>query len=167
MYVIKRDGKKEAVKFDKITARIIKMCYGLDPLVSPEAVAIKVIEGIYDGVSTPDLDNLAAEVAAAKTIDHPDYALLASRIAVSNLHKETKKSFSDVMEDLYTFIDPKTNKPAALIATDVYEIIKKNSELLDSVLIYDRDFKYDYFGFKTLSRSYLLKINGEIYFELD
>ena len=162
MYVIKRDGKKEAVKFDKITARIIKMCYGLDPLVSPEAVAIKVIEGIYDGVSTPDLDNLAAEVAAAKTIDHPDYALLASRIAVSNLHKETKKSFSDVMEDLYTFIDPKTNKPAALIATDVYEIIKKNSELLDSVLIYDRDFKYDYFGFKTLSRSYLLKINGEI-----
>ena len=162
MYVIKRDGKKEAVKFDKITARIIKMCYGLDPLVSPEAVSIKVIEGIYDGVSTPDLDNLAAEVAAAKTIDHPDYALLASRIAVSNLHKETKKSFSDVMEDLYTFIDPKTNKPAALIATDVYEIIKKNSELLDSVLIYDRDFKYDYFGFKTLSRSYLLKINGEI-----
>jgi len=162
MYVIKRDGKKEAVKFDKITARIIKMCYGLDPLVSPEAVAIKVIEGIYDGVSTPDLDNLAAEVAAAKTIDHPDYALLASRIAVSNLHKETKKSFSDVMEDLYTFIDPKTNKPAALIATDVYEIIKKNSELLDSVIIYDRDFKYDYFGFKTLSRSYLLKINGEI-----
>ena len=92
MYVVKRDGKKEPVKFDKITARIIKMCYGLDPLVSPEAVAMKVIEGIYDGVSTSDLDNLAAEVAAAKTIDHPDYALLASRIAVSNLHKETKKT---------------------------------------------------------------------------
>ena len=93
MYVVKRGSKKEPVKFDKITARIIKMCYGLDPLVSPEAVAMKVIEGIYDGVSTSDLDNLAAEVAAAKTIDHPDYALLASRIAVSNLHKETKKTF--------------------------------------------------------------------------
>ncbi len=162
MYVIKRDGRKEAVKFDKITARIIKMCYGLDPLVSPEAVAMKVIEGIYDGVTTTVLDNLAAEVAAAKTIDHPDYALLASRIAVSNLHKETKKSFSDVMEDLYKYIDPKTGQRASLIADDVYEVISNNRELLDSSIIYDRDFRYDYFGFKTLTRSYLLKTNGEI-----
>lgn len=162
MYVIKRDGRKEAVKFDKITARIIKMCYGLDPLVSPEAVAMKVIEGIYDGVSTTDLDNLAAEVAAAKTIDHPDYALLASRIAVSNLHKETKKSFSDVMEDLYKYIDPKTGQRASLLADDVYEVIMNNREMLDSSIIYDRDFRYDYFGFKTLTRSYLLKMNGEI-----
>jgi ribonucleoside-diphosphate reductase alpha subunit len=162
MYVIKRDGRKEAVKFDKITARIIKMCYGLDPLVSPEAVAMKVIEGIYDGVSTTDLDNLAAEVAAAKTIDHPDYALLASRIAVSNLHKETKKSFSDVMEDMYKYIDPKTGQRASLLADDVYEVIMNNRDLLDSSIIYDRDFRYDYFGFKTLTRSYLLKLNGEI-----
>ena len=162
MYVIKRDGRKEAVKFDKITARIIKMCYGLDPLVSPEAVAMKVIEGIYDGVTTTVLDNLAAETAAAKTIDHPDYALLASRIAVSNLHKETKKSFSEVMEDLYTYVDPKTNQNAALIAQDVYEIIMENRDVLDSSIIYDRDFKYDYFGFKTLTRSYLLKIDGNI-----
>lgn len=162
MYVIKRDGRKEAVKFDKITARIVKMCYGLDPLVSPEAVAMKVIEGIYDGVSTTDLDNLAAEVAAAKTIDHPDYALLASRIAVSNLHKDTKKSFSDVMEDLYRYIDPKTNQPASLLADDVYEAIMNNREVLDSSIIYDRDFRYDYFGFKTLTRSYLLKLDGEI-----
>jgi ribonucleoside-diphosphate reductase alpha chain len=162
MYVIKRDGRKEAVKFDKITARIIKMCYGLDPLVSPEAVAMKVIEGIYDGVTTTVLDNLAAEVAAAKTIDHPDYALLASRIAVSNLHKETKKSFSDVMEDLYKYIDPKTGQRASLIADDVYEVITNNRELLDSSIIYDRDFRYDYFGFKTLTRSYLLRLNGEI-----
>ncbi|ASS50866.1 MAG: ribonucleoside-diphosphate reductase subunit alpha [Candidatus Fluviicola riflensis] len=162
MYVIKRDGRKEAVKFDKITARIIKMCYGLDPLVSPEAVAMKVIEGIYDGVSTTDLDNLAAEVAAAKTIDHPDYALLASRIAVSNLHKETKKSFSDVMEDMYKYIDPKTGQRASLLADDVYEVIMNNRDLLDSSIIYDRDFRYDYFGFKTLTRSYLLKMNGEI-----
>jgi ribonucleoside-diphosphate reductase alpha subunit len=162
MYVIKRDGRKEAVKFDKITARIIKMCYGLDPLVSPEAVAMKVIEGIYDGVTTTELDNLAAEVAAAKTIDHPDYALLASRIAVSNLHKETKKSFSDVMEDLYNYIDPKTNQRASLLADDVYEVIMNNRDFLDSSIIYDRDFKYDYFGFKTLSRSYLLKVDGKI-----
>jgi ribonucleoside-diphosphate reductase alpha chain len=162
MYVVKRDGRKEAVKFDKITARIVKMCYGLDPLVSPEAVAMKVIEGIYDGVSTTDLDNLAAEVAAAKTIDHPDYALLASRIAVSNLHKETKKVFSDVIEDMYSYIDPKTGQKAALVADDVYQVIMDNKELLDSSIIYDRDFRYDYFGFKTLTRSYLMKLEGII-----
>ena len=163
MYVVvKRDEKKEAVKFDKITARIIKMCYGLDPLVSPESVAMKVIEGIYDGVSTSDLDNLAAEVAAAKTIDHPDYALLASRIAVSNLHKETKKTFSEVMSDLYHYIDPKTNQKASLLADDVFNVIQEHKEILDSSIIYDRDFRYDYFGFKTLTRSYLMKLNGKI-----
>jgi len=162
MYVVKRDGRKEAVKFDKITARIIKMCYGLDPLVSPEAVAMKVIEGLFDGVTTTQLDNLAAEVAAAKTIDHPDYALLASRIAVSNLHKETKKTFSDVMTDLYEYIDPKTGENAALLAEDVFTIIMENKDRLDSSIIYDRDFRYDYFGFKTLTRSYLLKLNGAI-----
>ncbi len=162
MYVVKRDGRKEAVKFDKITARTVKMCYGLDPLVSPEAVAMKVIEGIYDGVSTTDLDNLAAEVAAAKTIDHPDYALLASRIAVSNLHKETKKSFSEVIEDMHAYIDPKTGQKAALVADDVHKIIMDNKELLDSSIIYDRDFRYDYFGFKTLTRSYLMKLEGVI-----
>lgn len=162
MYVVKRDGRKEAVKFDKITARIVKMCYGLDPLVSPEAVAMKVIEGIYDGVTTTALDNLAAEVAAAKTIDHPDYALLASRIAVSNLHKETKKTFSEVMEDMYNYVDPKTGQRASLIADDVYEIIMENKEVLDSSIIYDRDFRYDYFGFKTLTRSYLMKLDGQI-----
>ena len=162
MYVVKRDGRKEAVKFDKITARIVKMCYGLDPLVSPEAVAMKVIEGIYDGVTTSALDNLAAEVAAAKTIDHPDYALLASRIAVSNLHKETKKTFSEVMEDMYNYIDPKTGQRASLIADDVYQVIQDNKELLDSSIIYDRDFRYDYFGYKTLTRSYLMKLDGLI-----
>jgi len=162
MYVVKRDGRKEAVKFDKITARIVKMCYGLDPLVTPELVAMKVIEGIYDGVSTSDLDNLAAEVAAAKTIDHPDYALLASRIAVSNLHKETKKTFSEVMFDLYHYIDPKTGEKASLLAEDVYNVITENKETLDSSIIYDRDFRYDYFGFKTLTRSYLMKLNGKI-----
>ncbi len=162
MYVVKRDGRKEAVKFDKITARIIKMCYGLDPLVSPEVVAMKVIEGIYDGVTTTILDNLAAETAAAKTIDHPDYALLASRIAVSNLHKETKKTFSEVMYDMHNYIDPKTNQPASLVADDVFQIIMENKDLLDSSIIYDRDFRYDYFGFKTLTRSYLMKLENVI-----
>jgi ribonucleoside-diphosphate reductase alpha chain len=162
MYVVKRDGKQEAVKFDKITARIVKMCYGLDPLVSPEAVAMKVIEGLFDGVTTTELDNLAAEVAAAKTIDHPDYALLASRIAVSNLHKETKKTFSEVMHDLFYYVDSKTNESAALLADDVYQIIMDNKEALDSSIIYDRDFRYDYFGFKTLTRSYLMRLNGKI-----
>jgi ribonucleoside-diphosphate reductase alpha chain len=162
MYVVKRDGRQESVKFDKITARIVKMCYGLDPLVSPEVVAMKVIEGLFDGVSTTELDNLAAEVAAAKTIDHPDYALLASRIAVSNLHKETKKTFSEVMHDMYHYVDNKTNEPASLLADDVYQIIMDNKEVLDSSIIYDRDFRYDYFGFKTLTRSYLMRLYGKI-----
>ena len=162
MYVLKRDGRKEAVKFDKITARIKKMSYGLDPLVSPESVAMKVIEGLFDGVSTTQLDSLAAEVAAAKTIDHPDYALLASRISVSNLHKNTKKTFSETMEDLYHYIDPKTNQNASLLAEDVFNIIQENRDFLDSSIIYDRDFRYDYFGFKTLERSYLLKLDGEV-----
>ena len=162
MYVIKRDARREAVKFDKITARIKKLCYGLNPLVTPEKVAMKVIEGLYDGVTTSELDNLAAEVAATNTITHPDYALLASRIAVSNLHKNTKKSFTDTVTDLYTYIDPKTGQKAPLISDEVYEIIKKNSDVLDSTIIYDRDFRYDYFGFKTLERSYLLRLNGQV-----
>ncbi|MDG1798810.1 MAG: ribonucleoside-diphosphate reductase subunit alpha [Flavobacteriales bacterium] len=162
MYVVKRDGRREAFKFDKITARIKKLCYGLNPLVAPEKVAMKVIEGLYDGVTTSELDNLAAEVAATNTITHPDYALLASRIAVSNLHKNTKKSFSDTVTDLYEYIDPKTNEKAPLISDEVYEIIKKNADVLDSTIIYDRDFRYDFFGFKTLERSYLLKLKGQV-----
>ena len=162
MYVVKRDGRRESVKFDKITARIKKLCYGLNPLVTPEKVAMKVIEGLYDGVTTSELDNLAAEVAATNTITHPDYALLASRIAVSNLHKNTKKSFSETVKDLYEYFDPKTNEKASLISDEVYSLIMKNSELLDSTIIYDRDFRYDFFGFKTLERSYLLKLNGQV-----
>ncbi|MEO6882799.1 MAG: ribonucleoside-diphosphate reductase subunit alpha [Bacteroidia bacterium] len=163
MYVIKRDGSRESIKFDKITARIQKLCYALDPVhVNPVPVAMKVIEGIYEGVTTSELDNLAAEIAASLTTTHPDYALLASRIAVSNLHKNTSKSFSKAMGMLYNYIDPKTGKKAPLIAEDVHEIIEKNAHILDSTIIYDRDFGYDYFGFKTLERSYLLKINGEV-----
>lgn len=162
MFVHKRDGRQEAVKFDKITARIKKLCYGLHPSVDPVKISMKVIEGIYDGVTTTILDNLAAETAASMTTTHPDYALLASRIAVSNLHKNTEKSFSATMDALYNYVDPKTGKKAPLLADDVYEIITANAETLDSTIIYDRDFGYDYFGFKTLERSYLLKIDGEV-----
>ena len=163
MYVIKRDGNKESVKFDKITARIQKLCYGLDPNhVNPVPVAMKVIEGIYEGVTTHELDNLAAEIAASLTTTHPDYALLASRIAVSNLHKSTNKSFSKTMAALYNYVDSKTGKKAPLLAEDVHEIIQKNAQLLDSTIIYDRDFGYDYFGFKTLERSYLMKLDGKV-----
>ena len=162
MFVIKRDGRKEAIKFDKITARIQKLCYGFSDLVSPTSVAMKVIEGIYEGVTTSELDNLAAEVSASMTTKHPDYALLASRISVSNLHKDTKKSFTETMNDLYNYVNPKTGKKAPMIADDVIKIVRKNSEILDSTIIYDRDFSYDYFGFKTLERSYLLRINGQI-----
>jgi len=162
MFVKKRDGRKEAVKFDKITARIKKLCYGLHSSVDPTKIAMKVIEGVYDGVTTPELDNLAAEVSATNAVSHPDYALLASRIAVSNLHKGTKKQFSEVMTDLYNYIDPKTGENASLLAEDVHKIIQENSDFLDSNIIYDRDFSYDFFGFKTLERSYLLKLNGEV-----
>jgi len=162
MYVIKRDGRKESVKFDKIQARVKKLCYGLDPIVDPIHITMRVIEGLYDGVSTTELDNLAAEVSASLTTKHPDYTILAARIAVSNLHKNTKKSFSEVMQDLHDYIDPKTNHHAPLISDDVYEVIDKNKEVLDSSIIYDRDFDYDFFGFKTLERAYLLKINGKI-----
>ncbi len=162
MFVLKRDGHKELVKFDKITARVQKLCYGLSNHVDSVAVAMKVINGLYDGVTTSELDNLAAEVAASMTVRHPEYAQLAARIAISNLHKNTKKSFSETMKDLYFYVNPETNEEAPLIADDVYEIIQKNKELLDSTIIYDRDFGYDYFGFKTLERSYLLRLNGAI-----
>ena len=162
MDVLKRDGKKEPVMFDKITARVRKLCYGLNPLVDPVKVAMRVIEGLYDGVTTSELDNLAAEIAATLTTAHPDYAILAARISVSNLHKNTKKIFSEVMDDLYNYINPRTGKTAPLLSDEVYKVISENKELLDSTIIYNRDFSYDYFGFKTLERSYLLKLNGKI-----
>jgi ribonucleoside-diphosphate reductase alpha chain len=163
MFVLKRDGTRESVKFDKITARIQKLSYGLEPShVDPILVAKKVIDGVYDGVTTSELDNLAAETAAGLTSRHPDYAQLASRIAVSNLHKNTIKSFSKTIEALYKYIDPKNGLNASLIADDVYQIVMENAHTLDSSIIYDRDFGYDYFGFKTLERSYLLKMNNRV-----
>jgi len=162
MYVVKRDGRKEPVMFDKITSRIKKMCYGLNDHVDPVKVAMRVIEGLYDGVTTSELDNLAAEIAATLTISHPDYAKLAARISVSNLHKNTKKTFSEVMTDLYEYVNPRTGKKAPMVSDEVYEVIQKNADELNSAIIYNRDFNYDYFGFKTLERSYLLKVNGKV-----
>ncbi len=162
MYVVKRSGKKESVQFDKITARIRKLSYGLSPLVNPAKVAMRVIDGLYDGVETTKLDDLAAETAATLTVQHPDYAILAARIAVSNLHKNTDKVFSQVVTQLYDYVNPRTGKKAPMIADDVYEIIMSNQTRIDSKIIYDRDFNYDYFGFKTLERSYLLKIDGRV-----
>ncbi|MDC6361921.1 MULTISPECIES: ribonucleoside-diphosphate reductase subunit alpha [Flavobacteriaceae] len=162
MYVVKRDGRKEPIMFDKITARVRKLCYGLNILVDPVKVAMRVIEGLYDGVTTSELDNLAAEIAATMTTTHPDYAKLAARISVSNLHKNTKKSFSETMKDLYEYVNPRTGKKAPLLSDEVYKVISENADTLDSTIIYNRDFGYDYFGFKTLERSYLLKINGKI-----
>ena len=163
MLVIKRDGRKESVKFDKITARIEKLSYGLNTeFVKTIEIAKKVIDGLYDGVSTQELDELASETAATLTTKHPDFATLAARIAVSNLHKTTSKSFSSTMKRLYTYVNPKTGENASLRSKEVYGVINKNAALLDSSIIYDRDFSYDYFGFKTLEKSYLLRLDGKV-----
>ncbi len=163
MLVIKRDGRRESVKFDKITARIEKLCYGLDmKYISPVEIAMKVINGLFDGVSTIQLDNLAAEIAATLTTKHPDYAKLAARLATSNLHKVTSKSFSNTMKRLYTYVDPKTGENAPLISKETWKIVRDHAAELDEAILYDRDFSYDYFGFKTLERSYLMKIDGKV-----
>ncbi|KZF25807.1 ribonucleoside-diphosphate reductase large chain [Xylona heveae TC161] len=163
MFVYKRDGRKERVQFDKITARVSRLCYGLDgDHVDPAAITQKVISGVYQGVTTVELDNLAAETAAYMTVTHPDYAILAARIAVSNLHKQTKKQFSAVISDLYHYINPKTKKHSPMISDATYQTIMKHADELNSAIVYDRDFNYQYFGFKTLERSYLLKIDKRI-----
>ena len=163
MEVVKRDGSKEKVKLDKILNRIKKQCYGLNmDYIEPMEIAKKVINGLYDGITSVELDVLAAETAASLTPTHPDYSLLAARICVTSLHKKTPKLFSQVVESFYNYVDPKTGLKAPLIADDVYEIIRKNAKEIDSNIIYDRDLDYDYFGFKTLEKSYLLKLNGQV-----
>lgn len=163
MFVVKRDGTEQQVMFDKITSRVNKLSYNLDmEHVDPGLITQKVISGIYKGVTTVELDSLAAETAAAMTVQHPDYAVLAARIAVSNLHKETKKTFTETMDDLYNYINPKTGKPAPLLSDKTYGIIKKNADRLNSAVVYDRDFNFAYFGFKTLERAYLLRLHGKV-----
>ncbi|XP_042212377.1 ribonucleoside-diphosphate reductase large subunit-like [Homarus americanus] len=163
MYVLKRDGRQEPVMFDKITSRVQKLCYGLNmEFIDPPAITLKVINGLYSGVTTVELDNLTAETVATMTTKHPDYAVLAARIAVSNLHKETKKCFSEVMTDLYNMVDKENGLKIPMIGEKYYKIIMDNADKLNSAIIYDRDFSYNYFGFKTLERSYLLKIGGKV-----
>jgi ribonucleoside-diphosphate reductase alpha chain len=162
MQVIKRDGSKEPVRFEKISNRVRKMTYGLNPdYIDPIEIAQKVIAGIYDGITTDELDNLAAETAASLIPKHPDYSVLASRIAVSKLHKSTKKKFSETIQDLYSYIDPETNQPAGLINEETYSSVMKNKQKFDGAIIHERDFNFEYFGFKTLEKSYLLKMKGQ------
>lgn len=162
MFVVKRDGRKEEVHFDKITHRLKKLAYDLDNLVNPIIIAQKVCQGVYDGVKTTELDELAAETAAHHMTVHSDYGVFAARICVSNLHKNTLKKFSHVVDKLHSYIDPKTGKPASMISDDVYEFVSQNKNQLNSAMILDRDNNYSYFGFKTLERSYLLKCDGQI-----
>jgi len=162
MHVIKRNGTQEPVHFDKITSRIGKLAWGLAKDVDPIEIAKKVVIGVYSGVTTTELDELAAQTAAHMVTVHPDYGLLAARLEVSNLHKNTKKTFSDVVEDLYRYINPRSNEAGPLISDRVYELVQKNESKLNAAIVYDRDFGYDYFGIKTLTKSYLLKINGKI-----
>lgn len=165
MEVIKRDGRRERIILDKITNRIGSLWRKepqLNKLVDPMGVAIKVVEGLYDGVTTVDLDILAAETAATMATIHPDYANLAARIAVSNLHKETKQLFSEVVYDLYYYINPKTDCPAPLVSDELYNLVITNKDLINNWIDYNNDYDYDYFGFKTLEKSYLLKLNGRV-----
>lgn len=163
MYVFKRDGRREPVRFDKITARVSRLCYGLDEKhVDAVTVAQRVVTGVYNGVTTIELDNLAAETAACMTTLHPDYATLAARLAVSNLHKQTKKVFSDVINDLYHYYNPKTQRKCPMVSKETYDVVMANKDVLNSAINYDRDFQYNYFGFKTLERSYLLRVDGKV-----
>ena len=163
MYVLKRSGKKESVHFDKITSRISKLCYGLNPqFVDPVLISQKVIMGVYPGVTTVELDELAAQTSASFATQHPDFSLLAARISVSNLHKMTEAKFSDVIELFYNYIHPKTGAPAPLVSEEFYRVVQTHKDVLDSAIVHARDFEYEYFGFKTLEKSYLLKLHGKI-----
>jgi ribonucleoside-diphosphate reductase alpha chain len=163
MYVITRSGEREPIKFDKITERIEQLCFDLDrSFIDPMKIAKKVIEGIYDGITTGELDQLAAETAAYLSTQHPQYATLAGRIAVSNLHKETRGCFSENIKSMFNYHNPITGEYSPLVSSDLYEAVMKNAEILDKSVVDKRDFNYDYFGFKTLEKSYLLKMNGKI-----
>ena len=163
MQVVNRKGEKEDVRFDAILEKLSSLTEGLDPnWIDPAHLTKLTIEGLYDGVSTRELDQLAAETAASLASHHPDYSRLAARICVDDLHRSTKEVFTDVITDLREYIDPESKKHAPLISEEVYGIIMENAETLNNHIDYNRDYNYDYFGFKTLERSYLLKLNGEV-----
>ena len=161
--VVNRKGEKEAVRFDAILEKLEDLSKDLDlNWVDPGLVSKLVIEGLYDGVTTRELDQLAAETAASLVSNHPDYSILAARIAIDDLHRSTKDSFSTVVAELHSYVDPESGLPAPLISEEVYKIIQANAETFDNYIDYNRDNNYDYFGFKTLERSYLLKMHGEV-----
>ena len=163
MYVITRSGEREPIKFDKITERIDTLTFGLDKKnIDASLITSKVIEGIFDGISTKELDQLAAETAAYLSTQNPGYSSLAGRIAVSNLHKETRGCFSENIKEMYNYVNEATGEHSPLVSKELYETVLANAELLDKSVDDKRDFNYDYFGFKTLERSYLLKMNGKI-----
>ena len=163
MEVIKRSGARESIKFDKVSARIKRMTYGLNTsFVDYSEVAMKAIGGLYNGVTTEEVDRLVSETAASLASVHPDYSILAARIAVSSLHKESNKHFSEAMMNLHSFKDETTGETTGFLSDETWGVIKKNAKKLDSMIVDDRDFSFDFFGFKTLERSYLLKINGKI-----
>ncbi len=163
MQVVNRKGEREDVRFDAIHEKLSSLTDGLDTDWVDAANLTKLtIEGLYDGVTTRELDQLAAETAASLASHHPDYSKLAARICVDDLHRSTKSSFSEVVTDLREFIDPESGEHAPLISQEIYDIIIANKETLNDYIDYGRDFSYDYFGFKTLERSYLLKLNGEV-----
>ncbi|HLD81096.1 MAG TPA: ribonucleoside-diphosphate reductase subunit alpha [archaeon] len=162
MHVVKRNGDRVPVSFDAILDRVHELCKGLDAKIDPVEITRRVIEGMYDGIHTSDLDNLAAETCASMMTLHPDYGVLAARIAVSNLHKQTNPSFSETIKALYHYVDPQTGKDASLINENTYSVVQKHKDALDAAIDYSRDFNFDFFGFKTLERSYLLKMNGKV-----
>lgn len=162
MKVIKRNGTSEEMKFDKVTQRISQMCKGLSDIIDPQKLAMNVIDGLYDGVSTSEIDTQIAETAAVKVVVHPDFSQLAANVSISNLHKNTKQTFSTVMKDLYNYVNPKNKKHSPIVSKELMDVIKKNSAAINARVVNNRDYNYDYFGFKTLEKSYLKRINGEV-----
>ena len=161
MDIVKRNGNKEPLKLEKISSRIKKLTYGLNERVDPDKVSTKVVSGLYDGVSSAELDQLSAETAASMVTVHPDFGKLAARIGITALYKDVEKDFSVIAKKLYEYINPKTGDKAGMISDEVYEVIQKHSQQLDGMIVHDRDFNFDYFGFMTLKKSYLLKIDGK------
>jgi ribonucleoside-diphosphate reductase alpha chain len=161
MDIIKRNGSREPLKLEKISSRIKKLTYGLNERVDPDIVSTKVVSGLYDGVSSAELDQLSSETAASMVTVHPDFGKLAARIAITALYKDVEKDFSVIAKKLYDYINPKTGDKAGMISDEVYAVIQKYSQELDAMIVHDRDFNFDYFGFMTLRKSYLLKIDSQ------
>ena len=155
MQVLKRNGSRESVSFDKVLQRVRKAARGLT--VNPDALAQQVLSQIYDGVKTSELDELTAQLAAGLSTLHPDYGTLAARISVSNHHKNTSSSFSDVMTTLSKQTMPATGEKTSLIHPLITSLVASKGPEIDAYIQYDRDYLFDYFGFKTLEKSYLLK----------